>query len=128
MGVYEYMGEVFREGMEEDAGRVLGNVHVFTRNMHVLQTMLTIQYTSLTHTILHHPLILYAHSWKAECLLALEYCQSTQVASILALAGNINIYDIRKGVLVLLLSVSLSLLVLLLSVSLSLLLLLLFCS
>lgn len=35
-------------------------------------------------------------SWKAECLLALQYCQTTQVSSILTLAGNINIYDIRK--------------------------------
>lgn len=27
----------------------------------------------------------------------MQYCQTTQVSSILALAGNINIYDIRKG-------------------------------
>lgn len=42
---------------------------------------------------LAHPL----PSWKAECLLALQYCQSTQVSSILALNPGLNIYDIRKG-------------------------------
>ena len=30
------------------------------------------------------------------CQLALTFCQSTQFAGVLAVAGNINVYDIRK--------------------------------
>lgn len=37
-----------------------------------------------------------AHEWVSECLLAVQYCQATQVSSILALLDNINIYDVRK--------------------------------
>lgn len=35
-------------------------------------------------------------SWSSECELALTFCQSTMFDSIMAIAGNINVYDIRK--------------------------------